>query len=164
MNVDEIKAQYSMHDIIQMYGFQPNRAGFIHCPFHNGDRTPSCKIYKDSFHCHACGADGDQFTFVAQMENCSFKDAFKKLGGSYEQTTDRKRAEFQVRLQSGKNTRLRKITRLKHEIRSLAACLERERLAKDAFEPFSDDWCEAVNRFERFYYQYTEKIRELKEF
>lgn len=164
MNIDEIKAQYSMQDIVQMYGFQPNRAGFIHCPFHSGDRTSSCKIYLKDYHCHACGANGDIFDFVAHMDNCSFKDAYKKLGGTYEQSDERKRAEFKVKMESRKNTRLRKIMRLKHEIRGLAACLEYNRIGKDIYEPFSDNWCEAVNRFEREYYQYTEKIRELKEF
>ena len=49
MTKDEIKEQYSMRDIVEQYDFHPNRAGFISCPFHSGDRTPSMKIYKKTF-------------------------------------------------------------------------------------------------------------------
>ena len=38
MTREEIKQQYSMRDIVERYGFKPNRAGFISCPFHSGDR------------------------------------------------------------------------------------------------------------------------------
>ena len=45
MTSEEIKATYSMRNVVERYGFQPNRAGFIHCPFHGGDREPSLKVY-----------------------------------------------------------------------------------------------------------------------
>ena len=67
--------------IIERYGFKKNRAGFIVCPFHS-DKNPSMKIYTDSFHCFGCGAHGDIFSFVQRMENCTFYEAFQKLGGT----------------------------------------------------------------------------------
>ena len=73
MTVDEIKQQYSMREIVDLYGIQINRSGFCSCPFHNGDRTPSMKIYPKDYHCHACGANDDIFTFVQKMDNCDFK-------------------------------------------------------------------------------------------
>ena len=82
MTVEEIKATYSMRDIVERYGFQPNRSGFIHCPFHTGDRDASLKVYAKDFHCHACGANGDIFTFVQMMEEISFKEAFLSLVGT----------------------------------------------------------------------------------
>ena len=39
MNSEGIKSRYSMRDIAEQYGFHPNRAGFIPCPFHQGDRS-----------------------------------------------------------------------------------------------------------------------------
>lgn len=83
MIVEDIKNQYSMADIANLYGFTPNRSDFIKCPFHSGDRTASLKIYKDSFHCFGCGANGDIFKFVQLMDDCDFKTAFYKLGGTY---------------------------------------------------------------------------------
>lgn len=87
MTRDDIKRTYSMASIIGRYGFRPNRAGFISCPFHTGDRTASMKIYERDFHCFACGAHGDIFEFIMRMENCSFKKAFAILGGTYEKPT-----------------------------------------------------------------------------
>lgn len=79
MTSDEIKEIYSMRDILIRYGLQPSRKGFIHCPFHQGDRDASMKVYDRDFHCFACGAHGDIFSFVMKMECCSFKDAFYLL-------------------------------------------------------------------------------------
>ena len=75
MNSEDIKATHSMQDVLNRYGLIPNRAKFIQCPFHQGDREPSMKIYKDSFHCFGCGANGDIFDFIARMENTDFKGA-----------------------------------------------------------------------------------------
>ena len=147
MTVEEIKATYSMHDIIQMYGIQASRAGFIHCPFHQGDRTASCKIYHKDFHCHACGANGDIFTFVEKMENCSFKEAFRKLGGTYEKTSDDRRALFLYRKKNERERRLREEDRLRAEKRELFRKLRAYEALKESMEPecvFSELWCRAV--------------------
>ena len=149
MNVEEIKARYSMQDILDMYGIKKNRAGFIHCPFHQGDRTASCKIYPKDFHCHACGVNGDVFTFVQQMEHCSFKDAFKRLGGSYEAKSDRERDLFHYKLQKAKESRLRREAMLRGRKRDILKRLHGERWMKDNLTPFSNLWCDAVNGFER---------------
>lgn len=162
MTVEEIKATYTMRDILQMYGIHPNRAGFIHCPFHQGDRTASCKIYPKDFHCHACGQNGDIFTFVQQMENCSFKDAFKRLGGSYKDKTDRERDLFHYNLQKAKESRLRHEERLKKQLDNASDNVSFWREIKDAAEPFTDIWCEAVEKFEKAYTQYANIMTELR--
>lgn len=87
MTAEEIKAANSMADVVGMYGYKPNRQGFICCPFHT-EKTASMKIYKDSFHCFGCGKSGDIFTFVQMVEQCNFKEAFKRLGGGYEKRSD----------------------------------------------------------------------------
>ena len=51
LDIEKVKAQYSMMDVVERYGLHPDRAGFLHCMFHTGDRTASLKIYKDSFYC-----------------------------------------------------------------------------------------------------------------
>lgn len=149
MTVDEIKQQYSMTDILDMYGIKKSHAGFIHCPFHQGDRTASCKIYPKDFHCHACGANGDIFTFVEKMENCSFKEAFKRLGGSYEAKSDRERDLFHYKLQRAKESRLRREARLREERIQIKKRLHGELWMKNNLKPFSNLWCAAVNGFER---------------
>ena len=41
MTRDEIKEMYNMRDVLALYRLQPDRKGFIHCPFHRGDRDAS---------------------------------------------------------------------------------------------------------------------------
>lgn len=162
MTVDEIKQQYSMTDILDMYGIKKSRAGFIHCPFHQGDRTASCKIYPKDFHCHACGANGDIFTFVEKMENCDFKDAFKRLGGSYEAKSDRERDLYHYKLQKAKESRLRREARLLARKKYLLTSLHQNRLLKDHMEVFSDAWCRAVNGFEKDFEELEQINTELR--
>lgn len=66
----------SMFDIVKKYGFEPNRAGFIRCPFH-AEKTASLKIYKGSrgWHCFGCGANGDVIEFVKLFFNVDFPAA-----------------------------------------------------------------------------------------
>ena len=85
MTKEELKQRYSMKEIVEQYGFRPNRAGFIRCPFHTGDRDASLKIYEKDFHCFGCGANGDIFDFVQGMDGVSFREAFLSLGGTYRQ-------------------------------------------------------------------------------
>ena len=86
MTAEEIKQTYTMREIAERYGIKVKRDGMCCCPFH-GEKHPSMKIYKDSFHCFACGKNGDIFTFVQEIEHCDFKTAFLSLGGTYENKT-----------------------------------------------------------------------------
>ncbi|MCI9658719.1 MAG: DNA primase [Lachnospiraceae bacterium] len=83
MTVEEIKERYSMRDVLSLYGIQIHRNGYINCPFHTGDRTPSLKVYQKDFYCFACGAHGDVISFVQQMDHLTFKEAFQLLGGDF---------------------------------------------------------------------------------
>ena len=77
MTREEIKQAYSMKDILVKCGLpEPNRAGFIKCPFHKGDHEASMKVYDKDFHCFGCGANGDIFTFTEKFYGISFKDHF----------------------------------------------------------------------------------------
>ena len=77
----QVKELVRLTDVLARYNLTPNRAGFLHCPFHSGDRDASLKIYPDtdSWYCFGCGEGGDVIDFVAKMERCSFTDALKKL-------------------------------------------------------------------------------------
>ncbi|MBR6682843.1 MAG: DNA primase [Firmicutes bacterium] len=50
------------------------------CPFH-GEKTPSFSVNEREqfFHCFGCGAGGNVFTFVMQMENMTFVETVKHL-------------------------------------------------------------------------------------
>ena len=152
MTTDEIKQSVSMQEIVERYGIRIDRKGFCCCPFHK-EKTGSMKIYKSSYNCFGCGANGDIFSFVMGMEHCDFKNAYKALGGSYKQQTDRQRNLYQYHLQKRKEKEIKRQQRLIHEKREMIEEVKMQKLFKKLSPVFSDDWCEAVNRLEYLYYR-----------
>lgn len=144
MTKEEIKSTYSMQEIVERYGLHPNRAGFIRCPFHKGDNDASMKIYKDSYHCFGCGANGDIFTFIQQMENYDFKIAFYSLGGTYEKPTFQSKLSV-YRLKKQEEQRKKEEIKLKRkkELNNMLIDIYRDWMKKS--EPFSDVWCDCSN-------------------
>lgn len=161
MTKDEIKLQYSMADILLMYGISVNRTGLIHCPFHKGDREPSMKIYKNDFHCFGCGANGDIFTFVQLMDNLSFKEAFERLGGTYEKDNQ---GHYKARLKAyrarkQRETECKQKEHVQCRIIQISDEIELYRLFLRALPPMSDLWCEIYNKLQILIYKY-EMLRE----
>ena len=76
--VQTIKDSLSMRYVMERYGYRPNYAGFVCCPFHN-EKTPSMKVYEKDFHCFGCGKHGDIITFVRELFGLSFKDALRRI-------------------------------------------------------------------------------------
>lgn len=144
MTKEEIKSTYSMQEIVERYGLHPNRAGFIRCPFHKGDNDASMKIYKDSYHCFGCGANGDVFTFIQRMDNCDFKTAFYSLGGTYEKPTFQSKLSV-YRLKKQEEQRKKEEIKLKRkkELNNMLIDIYRDWMKKS--EPFSDVWCDCSN-------------------
>lgn len=63
----------------ERYGFTPNRAGYICCPFHS-ERTPSLKLYPDGgWHCFGCGKGGSSIDFVMALFDLDFRQAVVRL-------------------------------------------------------------------------------------
>jgi DNA primase len=72
-------------DIVSIIGsyLALKKAGQNHlglCPFH-AEKTPSFSVSpsKQVFHCFGCGAGGDVFQFLMQIEGVSFPEALKRL-------------------------------------------------------------------------------------
>lgn len=61
-------------------GKKSGRSIWWRCPFH-AERTPSFKVdlREPYYRCHGCGARGDVFTFLREMEGRDFKDAIREL-------------------------------------------------------------------------------------
>lgn len=83
-DIDEIKEilrdETSLEDAIRWYDLEPGPVGRdsvkIVCPFHE-DTDPSLVIStkKQVYYCHGCGASGDIFTFVGNIENVEFVES-----------------------------------------------------------------------------------------
>ncbi|MCL2247425.1 MAG: CHC2 zinc finger domain-containing protein, partial [Lentimicrobiaceae bacterium] len=76
MEIQEIKQQLSILQVLQHYNLTVDRNNQICCPFH-ADDTPSCRIYPqtNSFHCFGCGATGDTIEFIEKYERISKHEA-----------------------------------------------------------------------------------------
>lgn len=81
---NEIKNRLDTIQVFEYYGLQPNRKGFICCPFHN-EKTPSFKVYKGNggYHCFGCGEHGGVIDFVMKYFDLSFKEAITKLNNDF---------------------------------------------------------------------------------
>lgn len=51
--------------------YKPNGAGFISCPFHR-EKTASCHLNGNRFHCFGCKKDGDAIDMVMEREKLDF--------------------------------------------------------------------------------------------
>lgn len=150
MTSEEIKQEKPMRVVLEQYGLRPNRAGFICCPFHK-ERTPSFKVYEDSFHCFGCGASGDIFRFVQMMDKVPFKDAYLALGGEYQ---DQRQGCFSAKLRRYKLEKARMMREKEAARRRLE--VERNTLLLGLYgdilreaEPMSEEWCWAYFKWDR---------------
>lgn len=115
-----IKQSVSMRQVVEHYGFTPDRAGYIRCPFHAGDNHGSLKVYPGSggWHCFGCGAGGSVIDFVMQFDGLQFQAACERING-----------DFGLALPVGK-----KLTRRERERRKSAIMTAREQASKQAAE------------------------------
>ncbi|MDF2885830.1 MAG: primase [Lacrimispora sp.] len=149
MTVEEIKDTYSMRDIVERYGFQTNRKGFIPCPFHNGDRHASLKVYDKDFHCHACGANGDIFSFIQMMDDVGFKEAFIELGGDYRSGDKVNLSQILMRKREREATRIQEAEFKAWKIQKLIEVCRLLRMydkLESVYEPLSDEWAVVINK------------------
>ena len=128
-NIDDIKRDHPMPEVVRQYGIKINRTGFCRCPFHN-ERTASMKIYAQSFYCFGCGAGGDVIDFVRLYERCDFKTAFRMLGGEFDNHT-KKHALSAYKRDADKRTREKRTARKAEALDDSRAMLAAYRNALD---------------------------------
>lgn len=159
MTKEEIKQTVSMTELVGRYGFRPTRTGFICCPFHDGDRQASLKIYKDNFHCFGCGANGDIFSFVQRMDGISFKEAFRKLGGEGKISDA---ALIRIERQKNKKKKQDQILKSKYTEFDMA-CTEVLEIRKTLHSqpPMSEKWIDAIQRRDAVEYRTDCLLEEL---
>ena len=159
MTTEEIKQSVSMREIAERYGVKVNRNGFCKCIFHN-ERTPSMKLYKDSFYCFSCQKSGDVFTFVQKMDGLSFKEAFSMLGGGYDNSFSARKRVYQAQKKREMQRKTEEKLKRKRELNYLLMDVYRKWLKR--LEPLSDVWCNTYNALQ--YQEYLwEKLNDPEE-
>lgn len=112
-----IKDRLTLREVLLHYGYEPNRANFIYCPFHN-EKTPSMKVFEKDYHCFGCGEHGDVITFVQKLFNLSFQEALKKID-----------VDFGLNLYGDKT--FEELRKSHYQTRQLQAKREREKAEKE---------------------------------
>ncbi len=79
---ESIKQLVPMRDLLEHYGFEINRSGFVKCPFHNED-TASMKVYENSCYCFGCCTGGDVISFTAKLFNIKNSQAALKINNEF---------------------------------------------------------------------------------
>lgn len=147
MTRDEILDSVNITDLVRQYGIKIDRKGFCCCPFHN-EKTASMKIYpkSNSYYCFGCGASGDIFRFVQDIDNCDFKTAFISLGGTYEEQSKEARMAANAKREREKKRR-EMAEQVKAKLRKeLAYILEVLKAGCRLAEPYSEWWCLCHNK------------------
>ncbi len=97
--INEIRAKTDLVDLVSQH-LSLNKKGNNYwgiCPFHK-DTNPSMSVASDKqiYKCFTCGAGGNAFTFLQNIENISFMEAVLKLGqeagidvSEYQQSTSK---------------------------------------------------------------------------
>lgn len=81
-DVEKIKDRLDIAEVLSGY-VKLEKAGASYkarCPFHN-EKTPSFFVspLRQSYYCFGCGAKGDIFTFIEEVEGLEFREALKLL-------------------------------------------------------------------------------------
>lgn len=82
---EQIKQLVTMEEACRRYGFDVGRGGFMRCPFHQGDRTASLKVYPGGggWHCFGCNKGGSVVDFVMELFGLNFKQALLRLNADF---------------------------------------------------------------------------------
>lgn len=146
-----------MMELVRRYGFEPNRNGFICCPFHH-EKTPSFKVYAGSggFHCFGCGKHGDVISFTMDYLSLSFEDACGRLNVDFslglpidkklDLRSQKATRDAWRRRREGQKERLQEQSRIEDNynraLDDYCAC----DMAMLCNPPMSDAWCEAARK------------------
>lgn len=80
--IEEVRFQNDIVEVISQYVplKQKGSSYFGLCPFHN-EKSPSFSVNseKQFYYCFGCGAAGNVFGFLMEMENCDFPEALDRL-------------------------------------------------------------------------------------
>ena len=157
---EHIKAALDIDRVVSFYGYEPNRQGFVSCPFHS-ERTASLKIYpkSNSFYCFGCGAGGDVIDFVRLLYGLDFRQACVRLEADFGLVgvTDSASPELSERAKK-RNAEKSEYKALKERFVRYRQII-RDKAPKAVGEPLSPEFAKAINEMPHI----ENRLRELEE-
>lgn len=112
-DIEELKSRANIVDIVSDYvALKPSSVGALKglCPFHD-EKTPSFNVRNGHgyYHCFGCGAGGDVYKFLQDLESLSFTEAVERVAAKVGYTLsydDVESAEIQTRARTFEANRL----------------------------------------------------------
>lgn len=148
MTLEEVKA-IPIREVAEKCNVSVGRKGYCLCPAHN-EKTPSCRVYDktNTWYCFGCHEHGDGIDFVKAALNCDFERAFEFLGGTHgrQRTSDKIKA-YRIRQEAKKHREAKE--REQNAKREMHKEIHELKKITETAEPFSDEWCAAVEESER---------------
>jgi DNA primase len=125
-DIERVRAATSIHDVVSQH-LSLKRVGrnwIGLCPFH-GEKTPSFNVRDEigRYRCFGCGAAGDAFTFVQEIEHVDFVTAVERLAA---------KAGIQLTYTSGGESRERQRRKELIEVMGRAVAWYHDRLLRAA--------------------------------
>jgi DNA primase len=79
MEIQDIKQNLSLEQVLTNYNLKPNKNNMLRCPFHD-DKTASLQVKPDQnkYKCYACDKKGDVIQFVQDYEKLTKREAILK--------------------------------------------------------------------------------------
>ncbi len=112
--INKIKQRLSIIDVVSDYvRLKKSGRNYVGlCPFHI-EKTPSFFVNEEKgvYHCFGCGASGNMFNFIMQIENVSFPESIKILA---------KKADIEIEYKEGKFTAINKEKEIIYKINERA--------------------------------------------
>lgn len=168
-----VKDGVDMKELVKTLGFKVDRAGFTFCPFHQGDRTASMKLYpgKRGYYCFACHKGGNVIQFVMQYLNMDFEPATRYLADVFRlpisdpENMSKEDLKAQIKAAEKRREDAKRIEderkAKQHRLNEVAGKMHSIKRMLDRFEPLGDVWCRLINKYQSYENEWCGLFEEL---
>ena len=156
-----VKDNINMTDLVTQFGLKVER-GFTSCPFHQGDRTASMKLYpgKRGYYCFGCHRGGNVIQFTMQFMHMDFEPATRYLADVFRlplsDPENMSKEDYKAQIKASEKRReeaerISEARRLKQQrLVVVAKKMQSIRDMIDRFEPLGEVWCRMQSQYQSY--------------
>ena len=160
----QIKESLTIRQIVEHFGYNPNRTGFIHSPV-NQERTPSCKLYyrTNTFYDFSSNTGGDGIKFAAAVlgvdnwQACQYLvEVFSlsfSVSGSIDNRAEIEQREAEQKRQQQREQEFKAAWRKEVELLKWWEGICKKTLEEKRFPPFSESQASLVAELQKVSYK-----------